>query len=210
VSADLELDHVLLATHDLAAAARELELHGLASVEGGRHPGFGTENRIVPLGDAYLELVSVADEADAACTAFGRWVAAGRSVPFSPLGWAVRTSRLDEHAKRLGLAVESGARARAGGGVLRWRSAGLAAAAAEPCLPFFIAWEPGTVLPGRSPVRHSAGGVAVAHLVLDGAPARLADWLGGARLPIAARPGAPALAAIVLGADGAELVLGER
>ena len=210
MSADLELDHVLLATDDLAAAARELELRGLASVEGGRHPGFGTENRIVPLGDAYLELVAVADEADAACTAFGRWVAAGRSVPFAPLGWAVRTTRLDEHARRLGLAVEAGARARPDGGVLRWRTAGLPEAAAEPCLPFFIAWEPGTVLPGRAPTRHPVGGVGVRQLVLDGPPDRIADWLGGARLPIAVRPGAPALAAIALGADGGELVLGER
>ena len=49
---------------DLAAAAREIEArHGLASIEGGRHPGWGTANRIVPLGSSYLELVAVIDDA---------------------------------------------------------------------------------------------------------------------------------------------------
>ncbi len=42
---------MLIGVADLAAAALELEAHcGLASVEGGRHPGWGTANRIVPLG----------------------------------------------------------------------------------------------------------------------------------------------------------------
>jgi hypothetical protein len=39
----LELDHVLIAVVDLAEAAREIEArHGLASLEGGRHPSWGT------------------------------------------------------------------------------------------------------------------------------------------------------------------------
>jgi len=38
---------------DLRAAAQELEArHGLVAVEGGRHPGWGTANRIVPLGES--------------------------------------------------------------------------------------------------------------------------------------------------------------
>ena len=60
----IELDHVLIAVSDLEAAAREVERrHGLASVEGGRHQGLGTAKRIVPLGDTYLVLVAVVDEA---------------------------------------------------------------------------------------------------------------------------------------------------
>jgi hypothetical protein len=55
----LELDHILIAVADLAAAGHEIEeRHGLASIEGGRHPGWGTANRIVPLGDAYNVLVA--------------------------------------------------------------------------------------------------------------------------------------------------------
>src|SRR5829696_3110347 len=45
------LDHGLIAVADLAAAAREIEArHGLASVEDGRQPDWGTAPRIVPLG----------------------------------------------------------------------------------------------------------------------------------------------------------------
>jgi hypothetical protein len=48
----LELDHVLIAVADLAEAARKIEArHGLASINGGRHPDWGTANRIVPLGE---------------------------------------------------------------------------------------------------------------------------------------------------------------
>src|SRR6476469_4083347 len=52
----------MIAVTDLDAAGREFEArHRLASVAGGRHPGWGTANRIVPLGDAYLELVAIVD-----------------------------------------------------------------------------------------------------------------------------------------------------
>jgi Glyoxalase-like domain len=59
----LELDHVLIATPDLEAAAAELDdRYGLTNVPGGRHPRWSTANRIVPLGDTYLELVAVVHE----------------------------------------------------------------------------------------------------------------------------------------------------
>jgi Glyoxalase-like domain/56kDa selenium binding protein (SBP56)/Endoribonuclease L-PSP len=97
-----ELDHVLIAVADLAAAGRELEArHGLASIEDGRHAGYGTANRIVPLGDSYLELITVADESEAARSPFGSWVARVQSERGRPLGWAVRTHGLDALARRL-------------------------------------------------------------------------------------------------------------
>src|SRR3712207_8803163 len=110
--AALELDHVPIAVPDLAATAQELEVrHGLASIEGGRHPGWGTANRIVPLGEAYLELVAVVDEAEAAQSPFGRWVGAARPSLPRLLGWAVRTLELDDFARRLDLTVAAGSRA---------------------------------------------------------------------------------------------------
>jgi hypothetical protein len=168
-------------------AAADLELPGLASIEGGRHPGWGTANRIVPLGDAYLELVAVVDEAEAAQSAFGRWVA---GAPEGPLGWAVRTDRLDEVAARLGLAVSDGSRVRRDGRLIQWRLAGVDEAAAEPCLPFFIEWAPGTTLPGHGHEGRIDG------LELVGDAARLRDWLGDHDLPITVRSGPPAVAAI--------------
>src|SRR4051795_3390277 len=105
----LAIDHVVIPMGDLASAASVLESkYGLMSVEGGRHPGWGTANRIVPLGDAYLELVAVAAAAAAAARAFGAWVAAGLASGGGPLGWAVRTDRIDDVARRLGLTVADG------------------------------------------------------------------------------------------------------
>jgi hypothetical protein len=204
--ARLELDHVLIAVTDLAAAAHAFEArHGLASIEGGRHPGYGTANRIVPLGDCYLELVTVAHAAKAADHPFGSWVA--RSRPGRLLGWAVRTDELDAVARRLDLTTFTGERATPGGEILRWRVAGIEQAAAEPSLPFFIEWADGTPLPGRAPAGHPAGAVRVAELNLEGDADRVADWLGAERLPITVAPGAPALTGIVLAGPAGEIVV---
>ncbi len=162
----------------------------------------------MPLGDAYLELVAVVDQSEAERNPFGRWLAQAMAGPAQPLGWAVRTGRLDEVAGRLELTVGSGSRATRDGRLLRWRMAGLEEAAAEPSLPFFIEWERGTELPGRAPATHPAGDVAIARLELDGDADRLATWLGRHRLPLVVRPGAPAVASIVLTGAAGELVLG--
>jgi Glyoxalase-like domain len=204
----VELDHVLLAVTDLAAAASDIQARcGLASVEGGRHPGWGTANRIVPLGTHYLELIAVVDQA-AADSGVARWVSSGASHPGRPLGWAVRTGTLDQVARRLGLTVSTGSRTTPSGEVLRWRSAGIHQAAAEPALPFFIEWEAGTALPGTTAIAHAAAPAAVSKLLLQGDPDRLAAWLGDHALPIVVRPGRPAVAAIVLSTARGEIVLG--
>jgi Glyoxalase-like domain len=204
----LELDHVLIAVADLAAAAQKIEVrHGLDSIEGGRHPGWGTANRIVPLGEAYLELVAVIDETEAAQSRFGGWVAAAGPTLPRPLGWAVRTSELDDVARRLDLTVAAGSRAGRSGKLLRWRLAGIERAATEPSLPFFIEWGHGTPLPGRATATHRAGPVQIAELRLDGDADRLAAWLGAHDLPITVRPGRPAVSSIVLTGAADEIVL---
>jgi len=204
----VELDHVLIAVSDLAGAAREMAArYGLASIEGGRHPDWGTANRIVPLGETYLELIAVVDEAKAAESAVGRWVAGARPELARPLGWAVRTRELDAQARRLGLTVRAGSRAAPGGELLRWRSVGVEEAAAEPSLPFFIEWGQRTPFPGRAGVTHPVGSVEIVSLVLEGDAGRLAAWLGDHELPISVRPGTPAVANIVLSGAAGEIVL---
>jgi hypothetical protein len=97
----LEIDHLVLGVEDLEAAADELlDRNGLVALPGGRHPAWGTANRVVPLGSTYLELVAVVDPAVAAGSAFGSWVAdmaAGRGG----WGWAVRTREMAATAARL-------------------------------------------------------------------------------------------------------------
>ena len=177
-------------------AASSRRGHGLASVAGGRHPGWGTANRIVPLGDTYLELVAAVDAAEAAGSPFGRWVAAAPSG--RPLGWAVRTQGLDVIAGRLGLAVTTGSRRREDGQVLRWRLAGMEQAVADPALPFFIEWGEGTPLPGRAEADHQDGPWRIDQVQLTGDADRLEKWLGTHHLPITLQAGVAAVTGIVL------------
>jgi len=176
----LRIDHVLYAMHDLEAGATRFEEDlGLESVPGGRHPKWGTANRIVQLGPDYLELVAVADPQVAAQSAFGRMVLdAGERL----LGWSVATDDLDEVAARHGLTVRRGGRSRPDGVRLTWRYAGVEEAVASGgALPFFIQWEgPGELHPGGD---HTAPpGIAWVEVAADAA--QLRDWLEGARLPV--------------------------
>lgn len=205
----MQLDHVLIAVADLRAAGLEIEeRYGLTSVEGGRHPAWGTANRIVPLGDSYIELIAVVNAEKASQSSIGRWVASAASSTLRPLGWAVRTSELDEVSRRLGLPVHAGSRTTPGGGELRWRSAGLDQAAAEPSLPFFIEWGPETQLPGRAGIRHAAGAAKIARVALSADAGRLAGWLGDHQhqLPIVVSGGKPAVTAIYIAVDGGEII----
>lgn len=199
----MELDHVLIAVTDLESAAHEFGRDGLASVEGGRHRDWGTANRIVPLGSSYLELVAVVDDAVAAGSSFGRWVGEGATDSGRPIGWAVRTSNLDEVAERLGLTVRNGSRKTPSGVELRWRSAGVDEAMAEPCLPFFIEWGEGTRLPGTENPRPAT----ISRLVLEGSPERLAVWLGEHSLPIRVIDGPAEVAVVVLATSAGDIVL---
>src|SRR5437773_12025522 len=66
------VDHVLLPVADLEDGARSLdERFGLKGVPGGRHPGVGTANVIVPLGRQYLELIAIVDQGEAASSRLG-------------------------------------------------------------------------------------------------------------------------------------------
>ncbi len=192
----LELDHVLIAVGDLDAAAQEFEtLYGLESIEGGRHPGLGTMNRIVPLGDAYLELVSVIEAREAAASVFGRWVARSAAAGGHLLGWAVRTDHLESLCRRLDLTPLPGSRLGRDAKPIRWRTAGIERAAAEPSLPFFIEWEPGGILPGRSAVREPA---AITEVAIRGDELRLSSWLGDNILPASVTPGSPAVVSVTV------------
>ena len=81
---------------------------------------------------------------------------------------------------------------------MRWRTAGLDRAAAEPALPFFIAWDAGTPLPGAAGAR-----IEIDRVELRGEASHVADWLGQSDLPFSIRPGPAAVERIVLrGANG--------
>ncbi len=186
----VQIDHVVIGVRDLDHAAAEFEdRYGLTAIEGGRHPGWGTANRLVPLGNTYLELVTVVDQAEAASSEFGRWVST-MMEGHSGYGWAVRTDDVDGAATRLGLEVIRGSRRSRSGDLFQWRLAGVAQAAQEPSLPFLIQWGLDTPLPGRAAVVHRAGAVALGELAIDGDEERLHEWLGSKSLPLHVTPGA--------------------
>jgi hypothetical protein len=205
----MELDHVLIPLADLSGAVSEFEgRYGLASVEGGRHADWGTANRIVPLGDSYLELIAVVDPAEASQSTIGQWVANARAG--RPLGWAVRTDDLGAVAGRLGLTIGSGSRFTATGDLLSWRSAGIERAMAEPGLPFFIERAAGIRLPGRLDVKHPAGATGIKRLIVAGVPKRLSSWLDGHELPVTVADGDSGVIGVVLSTRSGEIVVGSK
>lgn len=193
----LTIDHVIVPVANLAQAAARIETrYGLASVEGGRHPAWGTANRIVPLGDAYVEVVAVVDPETAARAAFGRWVAA--ATLGHPLGWAVRTDAIEEVGRGLGLPVVRGSRVAPGGELLRWRTVGVEVATRRSGLPFFIQWDDGVALPAAIAVRHPRGRAHLKLMEVTEDPERFADWLGDHDLPLSVTAGLSGLSAVVL------------
>jgi hypothetical protein len=206
----LRLDHVAYAVPDLdEAAVRFREEVGLDSTEGGRHERWGTANRIVPLGDQYLELVAAVDEPTAAETEFGRGVlerAAGGG------GWftiAAVTDDLDAVASRLGLGVGSGSRTRPDGQTVRWRMAGLDDPRREPWMPFFLAWDvPEDLYPGRARAGHGVWAQGIAWVEVAGNRERLRAWLGDDELPIHVTDGEADIPRVAVGSSDREIVIG--
>jgi hypothetical protein len=175
----LAVDHLVICVPTLEFGVRYANGLGLASIPGGRHAGHGTANRIVPLGDNYLELVAVVDEHEAARSVFGSWVAIRARSDASVDAVCLRTSDLDEVCGRLDLIPISMSRVRPDGVELTWRLVGLEQALGDG-LPFFIEWGvPDARLPGRARVRHPGGPAYVEDLVLRGDSARLELWTAG-------------------------------
>ena len=183
----MRIDHVVLAVRDLDGSAARLAAEtGLAAIPGGRHPGWGTANRIMPLGADYVELLSVVDAGVGVGTRLGRTLMAltqdGRDRWFSV---CLADGDIDHTAARLGLAVEAGSRTRPDGVEVRWRGAGIEDPSRPNWLPFFIDWAtPPGEHPGRSRAEHAGRPTGIASVAIDGAPAVMRDWLGGADIPL--------------------------
>jgi hypothetical protein len=199
----VQLDHVLFAVAPSGTPPLPAR-YGLEPYEGGRHPGWGTANWIVPLGDAYVELVAVVDEREARANVFGRWVAETLRAGGGPIGWAVRPDDLDATAARLDLDIAEGSRTTPAGERIEWRSAGIDEAASRPWLPFFVEWPDPAAFPGKTALPPNAG---VVRVELDGDTDELSEWLGGHALPIVVRPGAAGVTALVLEGAGGVVTL---
>ena len=170
------VDHVLLPAADLQAdAARLEEQFGLRANEGGRHPGVGTANYIVPLGLQYLELIAIVDRDEAAASRLGARLATALREQRRFVAWALRTDDLDAlRAKLLDAGwmlppIVEGSRRRPDGHVLSWRTQDVDEAGPAPsAIPFVIEWRvPKGLHPGQAPASHRIGEASLRQVVVD-------------------------------------------
>lgn len=163
---------------------------GLTAAGGGRHEGHGTVNRILPLGGGYLEVMSIADSAEARASILGRAVQARLETAGDGLfAWSVAVDDVAAVAGRLGLSVSTIAREG-----LTARLAGLEESLRAPYLPFFITRDPGVQDPGAG---GDAGGIT--WIEVAGDRERLALWTGDADLPVRVVDGPAGVHALGIG-----------
>jgi catechol 2,3-dioxygenase-like lactoylglutathione lyase family enzyme len=182
----MRIDHVIYGTSDLDAAQKLVEeTLGLQVHPGGHHVGQGTGNRIVPLGNAYLELLAIDDPEEAAASPVGSILAELIAAGDRLLAYAVSVDDVHATAQRLGTRIVTVRR-----GELEGHLTGVEEALRTSYLPFF----------GRSRGRPAeAGGVDLDWIEVSGDKDRLHDWLGGGELPVRVTVGPGALRAISVG-----------
>jgi hypothetical protein len=139
----LGIDHLVIAVPDPDAAAAELEARvGLPAGGGGRHDRLGTFNRLVWLGDTYLELIGVfdADLAAESWTGAPTLRALERGGGFATFAVAADAIDADVGALRSRgselVTPIGGERTRPDGRVVRWRLS--TAARLDPDQPPFL------------------------------------------------------------------------
>lgn len=146
------LDHILLGAASLEVGIAFVEhFTGVGAAFGGVHPGRGTWNALLSLGNRrYLEIIAP-DPAQAAVD--NPLVSSLRSIHEPRLvGWAVHPGNLADFARKLrsaGITIEGptpGSRKRLDGHLLKWEIVSLADTDSG-LLPFFIEWSQDSVHP---------------------------------------------------------------
>jgi hypothetical protein len=144
----LGIDHFVIAVPDPDAAAADFEAAlGLAATGGGRHEQAGTFNRLIFLGDTYIELMGVRDRALASSNPIGAAALAALDAGTPGLvTWAIATDGARREVAALRAAGSAigdalrGERLRRDGGVVRWHVAAAAPLGADRP-PFLIEHE---------------------------------------------------------------------
>lgn len=174
----MRVDHVSFAAeHDglRATAERLSEQIGVAPVDGGLHPRFGTRNIILPLANhRYVEVVEVLDHPASDKAPFGQAVRARSEAGGGWLGWVVCVDDLDAVERRLGRESVVGNRHTPDGVELRWRQIGVSGLIADPQLPFYVKWDADTVHPSVGATTEAT----ITGLQIAGDPERVCGWLG--------------------------------
>ncbi|MCL1906382.1 MAG: VOC family protein [Propionibacteriaceae bacterium] len=174
----MHLDHVIFAAGPLGlkGEAERLEsLLGAKSFDGGLHPGFGTQMRLIPLADGrHIEIVEVLDHPAAEKAPYGQAVRARSELGGGWLGWVICLDDLTTYEERLDRKARHGARHFPDGRLLEWEQLGVMGLIADPQVPFFIRWisEPG-LLPSAL-----EGTIGLHEIEIAGSRQRVEEWLG--------------------------------
>lgn len=155
-SAASAADHLLFGIADLDKGIAWVErATGVKAVIGGSHPGVGTRNALVALGDRrYLEIIAP----DPAQTTYASQFDVRKLAEPRLITWAAATTDIAALAAKARDAGQQtfgprdGSRARPDGKLLKWRSLGvqskLGVDGVEP-IPFFIEWAADSVHPSQ-------------------------------------------------------------
>jgi len=151
------LDHIILGCNDLDRGIdRVKESTGVRATLGGVHPGRGTRNALLSLGERrYLEIIAP-DSSQGPVVHFPQIL--GMAEP-RLIGWAVHPPDIAATAKLLRenqiafTGPDDGSRQRPDGGVLHWKTINLADDR-HGLLPFFIEWSADSVHPSKDAPAH--------------------------------------------------------
>lgn len=141
-----KIDHLVFATPNLAAGVEQVEkLLGVKAVSGGQHPGAGTRNALIRLGElTYLEIIG--PDPNQAKPTLSRRFGIDDLKSSRLVTWAAKSTDLDalvrnskQHGVDLGQ-VQAGSRRRPDGVLLSWRLTVSPTLNADGIVPFFIDW----------------------------------------------------------------------
>jgi hypothetical protein len=151
------LDHIILGCNDLDRGIELVkESTGVRATHGGVHPGRGTRNALLSLGERrYLEIIAP-DSSQGQVVHFPKIL--GMTEP-RLIGWAVHPPDIAATAKLLRenqiafTGPDDGSRKRPDGHVLNWKTINLADDR-HGLLPFFIEWSADSVHPSKDAPAH--------------------------------------------------------
>jgi hypothetical protein len=151
------LDHIMLACGNLDRGIAFIEEQlGVRAAYGGVHPGRGTRNALLSLGEMrYLEIIAP-DPAQKNIEAFAAKQVDSMKALATPrlLGWAAHTNDIEGVAKRLRdesikfYGPWAGSRTRPDSRTLNWKTLALEDDR-DGLLPFFIQWSADTTHPSK-------------------------------------------------------------
>lgn len=202
------LDHILLGSSDLDQGIAMVEKRvGVRAAFGGVHPGRGTRNALLSLGERrYLEIIAPDPKQDSVQAFAAQQLKVLKQLTEPRLvGWAVHPGKIETLATKLrksNIAIHGpwpGSRARPDGRVLNWTSLNLADDH-HGMLPFFIEWATSSLHPSADA---PAGCRLKSFAIADPNPAAMSELLQQLGIDVAVEHGGtPQLHARIAGPVG--------